>query len=74
MRKIVALLLGALVCLPTVARAEKERKSPLTDAPVIRKRLELRDKRFEAGVRSRRVQHDAGLEEFVQQRCVCEAS
>jgi outer membrane beta-barrel protein len=50
MRKIVALLLGALVCLPTVARAEKERKSPLTDAPVIRKRLELRDKRFEAGV------------------------
>lgn len=50
MRKIVALTLGALVCLPTVARAEKERKSPLTDAPVIRKRLELRDKRFEIGV------------------------
>lgn len=52
MRKIVALLLGAVVCvcLPTVARAEKERKSPLTDAPVIRKRLELRDKRFEIGV------------------------
>jgi outer membrane beta-barrel protein len=50
MRNVVALLLGGLVCLPTVARAEKERKSPLTDAPVVRKRLELRDKRFEAGV------------------------
>jgi outer membrane beta-barrel protein len=33
-----------------MAQAEKERKSPLTDAPVIRKRLELRDKRFEFGV------------------------
>ena len=50
MRKIIALLVGGLVCLPTMARAEKERKSPLTDAPVIRKRLELRDKRFEFGV------------------------
>ncbi len=50
MRKVIALLVGGLVCLPTIARAEKERKSPLTDAPVIRKRLELRDKRFEFGV------------------------
>src|ERR1039457_339841 len=50
MRKVIALLVGGLVCLPTLARAEKERKSPLTDAPVIRKRLELRDKRFEFGV------------------------
>lgn len=50
MRKVIALLLGAIVSLPAVARAEKERKSPLTDAPVIRRRLELRDKRFEAGV------------------------
>lgn len=51
MRKVIALLLGGLVCLPTVASAaEKARKSPLTDAPVIRKRLELRDKRLEFGV------------------------
>jgi outer membrane beta-barrel protein len=50
MRKVIALLLGGIVCLPAVAQAEKERKSPLTDAPVIRKRLELRDKRFEIGV------------------------
>jgi outer membrane beta-barrel protein len=50
MRKLIALLLGCIVFLPTAARAEKERKSPLTDAPVIRKRLELRDKRFEFGV------------------------
>jgi outer membrane beta-barrel protein len=50
MRKLIALFVGAIVCLPTVARAEKERKSPLTDAPVIRRRLELRDKRFEVGV------------------------
>jgi outer membrane beta-barrel protein len=50
MRKVIALLVGGIVCLPAVARAEKERKSPLTDAPVIRKRLELRDKRFELGV------------------------
>ena len=50
MRKVIALLLGGIACLPAVARAEKERKSPLTDAPAIRKRLELRDKRFEFGV------------------------
>jgi outer membrane beta-barrel protein len=50
MRKVIALLLGAIVSLPAIAKAEKERKSPLTDAPVIRRRLELRDKRFELGV------------------------
>jgi outer membrane beta-barrel protein len=50
MRKVIAVLLGVLVCLPAVARAEKQRKSPLTDAPAVRKRLELRDKRFEFGV------------------------
>jgi outer membrane beta-barrel protein len=50
MRKVIALLLGGIVCLPSVAEAAKERKSPLTDAPVIRRRLELRDKRFEVGV------------------------
>jgi outer membrane beta-barrel protein len=50
MRKVIALLLGVIVCLPAVAHAEKERKSPLTDAPVIRKRLELRDRRFEFGI------------------------
>jgi outer membrane beta-barrel protein len=49
MRKVIPLFLGALISLPTVASAEKERKSPLTDAPVIRRRLELRDKRFEIG-------------------------
>jgi outer membrane beta-barrel protein len=50
MRKVIALLLGVIVCLPAVARAEKERKSPLSNAPVIRRRLELRDQRFEIGV------------------------
>jgi outer membrane beta-barrel protein len=51
MRKVIALLLGGIICLPAMAQAaEKARKSPLTDAPVIRKRLELRDKRFEFGV------------------------
>ncbi len=50
MRKVILLFVGAIVSLPTVASAEKERKSPLTDAPVIRRRLELRDKRFELGV------------------------
>src|SRR5512141_2222503 len=50
MRNVILAFLATLVGLPTVARAEKERKSPLTDAPVIRRRLELRDKRFEAGV------------------------
>jgi outer membrane beta-barrel protein len=50
MRTVATLVLGFVICLPTIARAEKERKSPLTDAPVIRKRVELRDKRFEIGV------------------------
>jgi outer membrane beta-barrel protein len=50
MRKVIALLLGVIVLLPTAARAEKERKSPLSNAPVIRRRLELRDQRFELGV------------------------
>jgi outer membrane beta-barrel protein len=50
MRKVIALFVGLLVGLPAVAEAAKERKSPLTDAPVIRRRLELRDKRFEIGV------------------------
>jgi outer membrane beta-barrel protein len=49
-RTLVALSLGAIVLLPTAAEAAKERKSPLTNAPVIRRRLELRDKRFEIGV------------------------
>jgi hypothetical protein len=31
-------------------QAAQERKSPLADAPAIRKRFELRDKRFELGV------------------------
>jgi outer membrane beta-barrel protein len=34
---------------PLVAQAQ-ERKSPLADAPAIRRRVELRDKRFEIGV------------------------
>lgn len=51
MRKVILLFVGAIVVsLPSVARAAKERKSPLTNAPVIRRRLELRDKRFEVGV------------------------
>ena len=50
MRKVIALLVGAIIFLPTVVRAEKERRSPLTNAPVIRKRLELRYKRVEFGV------------------------
>jgi outer membrane beta-barrel protein len=50
MRKVIALILGCTVCLPSLAQAAQERKSPLTDAPVIRKRLELRDKRVEIGI------------------------
>lgn len=51
MRKVILLFVGAIVvCLPSLATAAKERKSPLTNAPVIRRRLELRDKRFEFGV------------------------
>jgi outer membrane beta-barrel protein len=41
----IALALG----LPMVAQAQ-ERKSPLADAPAVRRRVELRDKRFEIGV------------------------
>ncbi len=44
------LFLGLLIGLPAAARAEEERKSPLADAPAIRKRLELRENRFEIGV------------------------
>ena len=35
---------------PTAARAEEERKSPLADAPAVRRRVELRAQRFEIGV------------------------
>jgi outer membrane beta-barrel protein len=36
--------------LPSAARAEEERKSPLADAPAVRRRVELRAQRFEIGV------------------------
>jgi outer membrane beta-barrel protein len=42
------LVLAAGLAAPTIAQAQ-ERKSPLADAPAIRRRLELRDKRFEIG-------------------------
>jgi outer membrane beta-barrel protein len=50
MKRGIALLVGCLVGIPAVTQAAQERKSPLADAPAIRKRLELRDKRFELGV------------------------
>jgi outer membrane beta-barrel protein len=50
MKRGIALLVGCLIGIPTVAQAAQERKSPLADAPAIRRRLELRDKRFELGV------------------------
>jgi outer membrane beta-barrel protein len=50
MKRGIALLVGCLVGIPAVTQAAQERKSPLADAPAIRKRLELRDKRFEIGV------------------------
>jgi len=50
MKRGIALLVGCLVGIPTVTEAAQERKSPLADAPAIRKRFELRDKRFELGV------------------------
>jgi len=50
MKRGIALLVGCLVGIPAVSQAAQERKSPLADAPAIRKRLELRDKRFELGV------------------------
>jgi outer membrane beta-barrel protein len=45
-----ALAVAAGVGMPLAARAEQERKSPLADAPAVRRRVELRDKRFEIGV------------------------
>ena len=42
------LLASTLAAVPSRARADH--KSPLADAPAIRKRVELRDKRFEIGV------------------------
>jgi outer membrane beta-barrel protein len=50
MKRGIALLVGCLVGIPAVSQAATERRSPLADAPAIRKRLELRDKRFELGV------------------------
>src|SRR4051795_2831136 len=44
-----ALAVAAGVAAPMTAAAQ-ERKSPLADAPAIRRRVELRDKRFEIGV------------------------
>src|SRR3954470_17944128 len=44
-----AMALAVAVGAPMTAAAQ-ERKSPLADAPAIRKRVELRDKRFEIGV------------------------
>ena len=43
-----ALCLG--LGLPSIAQAEEERKSPLADAPAVRRRAELRAQRFEIGV------------------------
>jgi len=45
-----ALAITVGVGMPLAARAEQERKSPLADAPAVRRRVELRDKRFEIGV------------------------
>jgi hypothetical protein len=50
MKRGIALLVGCLVGIPAVSQAAPERKSPLADAPAIRKRLELRSTRFELGV------------------------
>jgi outer membrane beta-barrel protein len=50
MKKTTALLLGCLLSLPSLAQAAPERRSPLTNAPAIRKRVELRSSRFELGV------------------------
>jgi len=51
-RKALALLAGIVVCagvLATPLAAHAQRKSPLADAPAIRKRVELRSTRFELG-------------------------
>ena len=50
MKRGIALLVGCLVGIPAVTQAAQERKSPLADAPAIRRRVELRNKRFELGV------------------------
>ena len=50
MRRIIALVIGIAVGVPTASEAAQQRKSPLTNAPAIRKRLELRNHRFEFGV------------------------
>ncbi len=50
MKRGIALLVGCLVGIPAVSQAAQERKSPLADSPAIRRRVELRDKRFELGV------------------------
>jgi hypothetical protein len=50
MKRGIALLVGCLVGIPAVSQAAQERKSPLADAPAIRKRIDLRNKRFELGV------------------------
>ena len=50
MKREIALLVGCLVGIPALAQAAQERKSPLADAPAIRKRFELRANRLEAGV------------------------
>jgi len=44
-----AFAIALAVSLPMAAQAQ-ERKSPLADAPAVRRRVELRDKRFEIGV------------------------
>jgi outer membrane beta-barrel protein len=50
MKRGIALLVGCLVGIPAITQAAQERKSPLADAPAIRKRFELRANRLEAGV------------------------
>lgn len=50
MKKTTALLLGCLLSLPSLAHAAPERRSPLANAPAVRKRVELRSSRFELGV------------------------
>jgi outer membrane beta-barrel protein len=45
-----ASVLALGLALPSAARAEEERKSPLADAPAVRRRVELRAQRFEIGV------------------------
>jgi outer membrane beta-barrel protein len=47
---ITALAIAVGVGLPMAAHAETERKSPLADAPAVRRRHELRAQRFEIGV------------------------